>query len=238
MPTEIENLLRFTANYEKMAGEALTKVAKKDSGKKDPKAKVRNRGTVVFPANSSSVKDDKDHFPINDEDQARNALARANQYSSVPEWYSGSLKSLVNAVAKKVHSKYPKIEVSEDAKKPGKGGGKKKSAVIELAEKLMARAEIASDELQQVYRELEGLGFKQMKINDAIGDAQLAGKDTDYLRKERNDLEEKVLELRQKRDQLEQKTTTMVQEQGAQPMGPMDSPWGEFGAGAADDGKI
>lgn len=84
-------------------------------------AKVRSRGTCVFPAEHSSVKDNKDHFPINSEDQARNALARANQYSSAPEWYSGSLQSLVNAVARKVHGKYPGIEVTEKSKKPGKG---------------------------------------------------------------------------------------------------------------------
>lgn len=88
---------------------------------KDPKAKVRNRGTCVFPAEHSSVNDDKEHFPINNEAQARNALARANQFSSAPSWYSGSLNSLVNAVARKVHGKYPGIEVSEASKKPGKG---------------------------------------------------------------------------------------------------------------------
>lgn len=84
-------------------------------------AKVRSRGTCVFPAEHSSVKDNKDHFPINSEAQARNALARANQYSSAPEWYSGSLSSLVNAVSRKVHSKYPGIQQSEASKKPGKG---------------------------------------------------------------------------------------------------------------------
>jgi len=76
-------------------------------------AKVRSRGTCVFPAESSSVKDNKDHFPINDENQARNALARVNQYSSAPDWYSGSLQSLINAVSRKVHGKYPSIEISK-----------------------------------------------------------------------------------------------------------------------------
>jgi len=89
--------------------------------KKDPGAKVRNRGTVVFPAGSSKVKDDKDHFPINSAAQARNALARASQYSSVPKWYKGSLDSLVKAVQRKVKSKYPSIDTSEKSAKPGKG---------------------------------------------------------------------------------------------------------------------
>ena len=89
--------------------------------KKDPNAKVRNRGTVVFPAESSKVKDDKDHFPINSVAQARNALSRASQYSSAPGWYKGTLASLVTAVQRKVKSKYPSIDTSEKSAKPGKG---------------------------------------------------------------------------------------------------------------------
>lgn len=88
--------------------------------KKDPNAKVRNRGDVIFPAGSSKVKDDKDHFPINNQDQARNALARANQYKSSPSWYKGSLKELVSKVASAVENKYPKIKVSKASKNPGK----------------------------------------------------------------------------------------------------------------------
>ena len=68
--------------------------------KKDPEAEVRNRGDVVFPAGSKNVKDDKDHFPINDENQARNALARAGQYNEVPEWYEGSLDKLKRKIQK------------------------------------------------------------------------------------------------------------------------------------------
>lgn len=75
--------------------------------KLDPKAKVRNRGTVCVPA--SEAKDKQDHFPINDEDQARNALARVHQYSKVPSWYNGSLKGLQDLVSRKVHSKYKGI---------------------------------------------------------------------------------------------------------------------------------
>lgn len=86
----------------------------------DPKAEVRNRGDVVFPAGSSKVTDDKDHFPINSEAQARNALARASQYSSVPSWYKGSLTDLVKKVQSKVHGKYPGIKVTEKSAKPGK----------------------------------------------------------------------------------------------------------------------
>ena len=89
--------------------------------KKDPKAKLRNRGDVVFPAESPKVTDDKDHFPINNKNQARNALARANQYSSSPKWYKGKLTDLVKKVANAVKRKYKDIDVSKAAEKPGKG---------------------------------------------------------------------------------------------------------------------
>ena len=101
--------------------EELEDILDEKKKKKDPKAKVRNRGDVVFPAGSKSVKDDKDHFPINSKAQARNALARASQYSSVPKWYTGSLKSLVKAVQRKVKAKYPGIETTKKSAKPGKG---------------------------------------------------------------------------------------------------------------------
>jgi hypothetical protein len=106
----------------------LEAIAKKKEHKHDPKAEVRNRGDVVFPAGTSKVKDDKDHFPINNEDQARNAWARAHQYSKVPSWFKGSLTELQEAVKRKVHSKYKGIEF---------GSKKKKSALVayELIEK-------------------------------------------------------------------------------------------------------
>ena len=60
-------------------------------------------------------------FPIPDESQGRNALSRANQYTSVPKWYDGSLESLVKRVASAVHKKFPGIETTEKSSKPGKG---------------------------------------------------------------------------------------------------------------------
>jgi hypothetical protein len=102
-----EELLTLATEFEDQAANFVIKKAKKDSA--DSKAKVRNRGKVVFPAESSNVKDNKDHFPINDADQARNALARAGQYSSVPSWYNGSLESLKSAISRAVHKHYPSI---------------------------------------------------------------------------------------------------------------------------------
>ena len=87
---------------------------------KDPGAEVRNRGDVVFPAESEKVTDDEDHFPINSLAQARNALARASQYDSPPNWYKGGLEDLVKTVQRKVHAKYPSIEITKKSATPGK----------------------------------------------------------------------------------------------------------------------
>ena len=111
-----DQLIEIAAKYAEVADKSLVIEAKKKEKKKlDPKAKVRNRGTVCVPA--ESAKDKKDHFPINDEGQARNALARVHQYSSSPAWYSGSLKGLQALVSRKVHSKYPSIGKADKKKK-------------------------------------------------------------------------------------------------------------------------
>jgi hypothetical protein len=102
-----------------------------EEDKKKPSAKLRHRGDVVFPADSSKVTDDKDHFPINSLAQARNALARAGQYSSSPKWYKGSLSALKTKVHNAVKRKYPSIEVSEayDATNPGSTGNDTRTIV-------------------------------------------------------------------------------------------------------------
>lgn len=127
MSHDTKKILTLAIKLEAEAFQELAKTAKKKEKKKlDPKAKVRNRGTVCVPA--ESAKDKKDHFPINDEDQARNALARVHQYSSVPDWYSGSLKGLQALVARKVKAKYPKINV---------GGKDKKKSAFEINTQLL-----------------------------------------------------------------------------------------------------
>lgn len=101
----------------KIACENFEKLAKKI----DPKAKVRSRGKCALPAEHPKVKDKKDHYPLNDIAQARNALARVNQMKSSPDWFNGTLQQLVNTVVRAVKKEFPSIEVSEKAKKPGKG---------------------------------------------------------------------------------------------------------------------
>lgn len=129
MSNKAEKILALASNFEKKATDALVSEAKKKDNKKlDPKAKVRNRGTVCVPA--EQAKDKKDHFPINDADQARNALARVHQYSSVPDWYKGSLSGLQALVARKVKAKYPKIDV----------GGKKEKKSFSLVDELVSFA--------------------------------------------------------------------------------------------------
>jgi hypothetical protein len=80
---------------------------------KEAKVKARNRPNPVFDSTHPKVKDNKDDFPLGSIDQARNALARANQYSAAPSWYKGSLEELKNAVARAVKKAFPSIEVSK-----------------------------------------------------------------------------------------------------------------------------
>lgn len=98
--------------------DALDSIIEKLAAKK---TKKETRGDCVFQSTHPKVTDKKDHFPLNSEAQARNALARVNQYSKAPPWYDGSLESLVSTVVRAVKKKYKDIEVSESAKKPGKG---------------------------------------------------------------------------------------------------------------------
>lgn len=128
MPYSPDQLIKITSNYADLAVSKLVAEAKKKEKKKlDPKAKVRNRGTVCVSA--EQAKDKKDHFPINDEGQARNALARVQQLSSAP-WYKGSLEGLKALVARKVKAKYPKIDV---------GGKKEKKSSLEEFESMFAK---------------------------------------------------------------------------------------------------
>lgn len=87
-----------------------------EARKHDPDAEVRNKKSPVFPAGSKHVNDDKDHFPIGSEAQARNALARVNQYTKAPKWAVDiTLKAMKKKVANTVKKHYPSIEVTEES---------------------------------------------------------------------------------------------------------------------------
>jgi hypothetical protein len=75
--------------------------------KLDPKAKVRNRGKVIFPAEKSL--DHQDHYPINNIDQARSALRYAGKQKSAP-WYHGTVESMQKAVERAVYHAYPELK--------------------------------------------------------------------------------------------------------------------------------
>jgi hypothetical protein len=95
----------------------ITEVFEIEETKKgSSKAKSRTRPNPVFDSTSSKVKDNKDHFPLGNVAQARNALARVNQYDKVPDWYDGSLNELKDAVVRAVKKEYPSIEVSHKSK--------------------------------------------------------------------------------------------------------------------------
>jgi hypothetical protein len=116
MSYDPKKLLELTSKYANFTSDSLLKEGKKKSVKKDkkkidPKAKVRHRGDVCVPA--SSALDSEDHFPINSEDQARNALSQMGKYDKAPPWYKGSLEGLKALISRKVHSKYPSIGKSD-----------------------------------------------------------------------------------------------------------------------------
>lgn len=94
----------------------------KKSRPHDPDAAVRNRPNPVFPSNSPNVTDDRDHFPIGSEKQARSALAYGvklyNQWvknKKPPKWLKGlTPKEFLRKIVNKVKKLYPKIEIGSD----------------------------------------------------------------------------------------------------------------------------
>lgn len=78
------------------------------------KEPAKSRGEVVFTAGAERIKDNKDHFPINTLNQAKNALVRVAQYKSVPKWYDGPLSEVQDKVKAAVKKKYPEVEVSNE----------------------------------------------------------------------------------------------------------------------------
>lgn len=116
-----DGIVKLAERFEYWAGLSLESLAKakanskKSKKKLDPSAKGRHRGDVCVSASKS--RDKLDHFPINSVNQARNALSRVGQYDKAPSWYNGSLESLQSLVRRKVHSKYPSIEISDKKSK-------------------------------------------------------------------------------------------------------------------------
>lgn len=76
--------------------------------KYETRKKMKDK-SFACPSSHPKVKDDKDHFPIQDLSHGRNAMSRVNQYSSAPPWWGGSLAELKNTVSRAVHSRYPAL---------------------------------------------------------------------------------------------------------------------------------
>ena len=72
--------------------------------------KEKQASPCVFPKSHPKITDGKDHFPIPDVSHGANALARCQQFSSSPDWFSGSLKELQNIIKQKVYEKFPGLK--------------------------------------------------------------------------------------------------------------------------------
>jgi len=142
------------------------KESKNESKEKEhnPKAALRNRGEVVFPAESSKVKDDKDHFPINSKAQARNAISRANQFAEAPKWYKGSAQDLVDSVIKAVKKKYPDMEISQEAKKKklNEGFSEKGITMVEKWISELGEREAAVKLMDTIFNKMIGLSSSDL----------------------------------------------------------------------------
>lgn len=76
----------------------------KKEEKKDIKLKV------VFEATDDRIKDNKEHFPLVNEEQAKTSLLKSLQYKRSPRWFNGTLKELKKVVAETVKKEFPSIE--------------------------------------------------------------------------------------------------------------------------------
>jgi hypothetical protein len=98
---DLMKISEFASHFEKLA------TKKSEKKKLDPKAKVRNRGKVIFPAERS--KDKKDRYPINNIDEARAALRYAGKQKSAP-WFNGTLEEMKKKVEREVHKAFPSLK--------------------------------------------------------------------------------------------------------------------------------
>ena len=117
----LDKVNRISPVTDSITTEELREKAKEELDKHNPNITEKTDGGshIIFPKDHPKVKDNKDHFPISDVNQARNALARVAQFDSVPSWYDGTLSELVKAVKNAVRKNFPSIEVSINSKTQG-----------------------------------------------------------------------------------------------------------------------
>jgi hypothetical protein len=80
-------------------------------------AKKKRRNKYALPKSHKLVNDGKNHFPVNDEAHARNALSRMMQYERAPKWFDGKLTQLRNIIIKQVKARHKGIDVEATPRK-------------------------------------------------------------------------------------------------------------------------
>lgn len=117
--TEVEKFYKWMRVMKDHTGGLVDDIPKLKVFDSEEKVKDSRPTTdFIFPADSTSVNDNRGHFPIPDVEYGRNAIARVNQYLKLPKWYKGkmSLQDFVKFVVDKVKKKFPSIDVSAAAK--------------------------------------------------------------------------------------------------------------------------
>lgn len=113
--TEIHNVLK-EPSFRKSKNGIETDIIFKDENTVKEVIDFK-KSDFIFPREHYKVKDNKDHFPINDLAHGRNALAQVAKYDAAPDWYDGTLTRLKDTVKREVAKKFPSIEVSENTSK-------------------------------------------------------------------------------------------------------------------------
>lgn len=143
--TEVEKFYKWMHVMKDHTGGLVDDIPKLKVFDSEEKVKDSRPTTdFIFPADSTSVNDNRGHFPIPDVEHGRNAIVRVNQYSKLPKWYKGkmTLQEFVKFVVDKVEKKFPSIDVSAAAKvakpqevKGSKSMGMSKSKVADTSKK-------------------------------------------------------------------------------------------------------
>jgi hypothetical protein len=106
---DVKRIEKLATDFERLAAD------EKKSLK--PSAKSRHRGTVAVDIDHPKNKSNEQHFPMNNANQARNALARVGAYTKAPSWWAGTLQELVSCVQRKVHKEFPGVEITKKKSK-------------------------------------------------------------------------------------------------------------------------
>jgi len=97
----------------------LKELKKEEKTEGKPKEYQVKKTDFIFSKGSKLVKDNRDHYPINTEGRAKNALARAAQTGGkAPTWFKGTYTQFRTKVISAVKRKYPSIKVTTKFENP------------------------------------------------------------------------------------------------------------------------